>query len=527
MSVARPGKYVLSIDLGTGGPKVGLVDDAGRVVASAFEHTALHFLPDDGVEQDPEEWWQAIGRASRRVMEQARVPHESIAGVGCTSQWSVIVAVDEHGAPLMNAISWMDKRGGPFARELVGGFPSIQGYRVDKLVRWLRRGIPPTRSGADSMSHMLFVKHARPDVYRRTHKFLEPMDFINLRLTGRAAATQSTVFVMAVADNRKWGTTRYDPWLLEVAGIDEAKLPELLPPDGVVGPLTASAAQALGLPPGVPVVAGTYDNHTSAIGAGAIQDYEGVAVLGTSGFLACHVPFQGTDIDSFITTLPSPLPRRYLIMGDLGNNGRVLDSFLAYHVYGSDELLEAAPPEDRYARLGRAAEASPPGANGVLFLPWFNGTLCPSEDPAMRGGFLNLSYRTRRTDLARAVLEGLSLNWRWLLGPAQRFTRRRFERLLLAGAGAQSDVWAAIMADVTGLPIHQLADPRNGNVVGMALLTFQRLGLLALEEISGRVQVARVWRPRPENQAVYDRLFAQFLACQKTLKPVFHALNGA
>jgi xylulokinase len=526
--MSGPRAYVLAIDLGTGGPKVGLVDDTGRVVASGFERNAITFLPSGGAEQDPNEWWQSTLRTAKWVLRQAAVPPDSVVAIGCTSQWSVTVAVDEHGDPLMNAISWMDTRGARYNKEITHGFPSVQGYGVAKMIQWIRlAGLPPTHSGVDALGHMLFIQHERPEVFRKTYKFLEPMDFINFRLTGRCAASQSTVLPMIVTDNRSTECLRYDPWLLRAAGIDPAKLPDLLPNDGIVGPLSPAMAAELGLSPRTQVIVGAGDNHTSAIGSGAVHDYEAVAVLGTSGMLCCHVPFKKTDLSSFIATMPSPLPGRRLIFGDLGNNGKVLDSYLSNQIFCKDPYggLEHTP--DVYDRMNQAAEQAPPGSGGLLFLPWFNGTLCPQEDAAMRGGFLNLSHITRRTHMTRAVLEGIAYNWRWLLGPAQKFVGRRFPYLRLAGGGAQSDTWAQIMADVLNLPIHQQADPRNGNVLGIAFLAFLRLGRLTLEDIPGMVRIARVFEPRPENRETYDRLFAQFMVCQKALKPVFHALNRA
>lgn len=521
-------KYVLAIDLGTGGPKVGLVDVEGRVVASAFEPNELILLPLEGAEQDPNQWWQSVLRTSKKVIRDAGVPAESIVAVGCTGQWSVTVAVDDHGEPLMNAISWMDHRGAPYNKEISRGFPSVEGYAVGKLINWIRRaGIVPTHSGVDALGHMLFIKHERPEIYQRTYKFLEPLDFINLRLTGKAAASQSTVFPMVMTDNRQMDCRAYDPWLVGVSGIDPDKLPELLPNDGVVGPLAPSVASELGLSPATVVIVGAFDNHTSAIGSGAVQDYEAVAVLGTSGYVGCHVPFKKTDLSSFITTMASPLRGRYLIFGDTGATGKVLDSYLGNQIYFKSSFNSRDAPSDVYERMNQVAEQAPVGSGGLIFLPWFNGTMCPQEDGAMRGGFLNLSHQTTQAHMTRAVLEGIAYNWRWLLGSAQKFVGRKFDYLRLAGGGAQSGTWAQIMADVTGLPIHQLADPRNGNVVGIGLLAFNRLGLIAVDEFPGLIKMAHVFQPRPENGAVYDKLFGQFMACQKTLKPVFHALNGS
>ena len=524
--MSDPRQHVLAIDLGTGGPKVGLVDDTGRVIASSFERIPITLLPDGGAEQDANEWWGSILRTAKQVLAQATIPVDSIVAVACTSQWSVTIAVDANGDPLMNAISWMDTRGGKYNRQITRGFPSVAGYGLFKLLRYIRVvGSPPTHSGVDALGHMLFIKHERPEIYRRTFKFLEPMDFVILRLTGRAVATQSTVFPMMLADNRSTTVTAYDDWAVRTSGIDPAKLPELIPNNGIVGTLLPGVAAELGLSPRTVVLAGAGDNHTSAVGSGAVHDYDAVAVLGTSGMLCCHVPFKKTDVSSMITTMPSPLPGRRLIFGDLGNNGKVLDSYLSNQIFCKDAFggMEHAP--DVYERMNQAAEQAPPGSGGLLFLPWFNGTLCPQEDAAMRGGFLNLSHTTTRAHMTRAVLEGIAYNWRWLLGPAQRFVGRRFPFLRLAGGGALSDTWAQIMADVLNLPIHQQADPRNGNVLGIACLAFLRLGRLTLEDIPGMVRIAHVFEPRPENRETYDRLFTQFMLCQKTLKPVFHALN--
>jgi xylulokinase len=372
---------------------------------------------------------------------------------------------------------------------------------------------------------MLFIQHDRPDIYRRTFKFLEPMDFINLKLTGKFAASQVTALPMILTDNRTTDCRDYHPGLVRLSGIDRAKLPDLLPNDGILGSLLPAVAAELGLASETRVIMGSGDNHTAAVGAGAVNDFETVAVLGTSGFLAAHVPRKKTDVFNFIGTVPSPLPNRHMIFAEQGGAGRVLDAYLATHVYSGDGLVPGTVPADAYDRMSALADSAPAGSDGVLFLPWFGGTLSPHEDPLARGGFVNLSYRTTRANLTRAVLEGLSFNLRWLIEPVQRFMGKKLSSLRLAGGGAKSDVWAQVLADVIGLPIHQLADPRNGNARGIAFLAFNRLGLLPLDQIPGRVVTQRVYEPRAETRSIYDSMFRQFLACQKRLSPVFRGLN--
>jgi len=518
--------YVLAIDLGSGGPKVALVDQDGGIAASATEHVAVHYYPNGGAEQDPHEWWSTITQAIKEVIQISGVEPEAIKAIGCTSQFSVIVPVDVNGEALMKAVHWTDTRGGTYNRAMLAGFPTIQGFNLGKLITWMRRvGLPPTLSGADSLGHILFIKHEREEIYHKTFKFLEPMDYLNLRLTGKCAATMNTLFPYILTDNRNLDSRDYDPSLLRITGVERSKLPDILPIDGIVGKVTPSVANELGLSPETIVVSGANDNSTSAVGSGAVMDYDCVAVLGNSGYLACHLPFKKTDIFHFMTTMPSAIPGRYLIFVELGNNGNVLDAYLNNFIYPRDELIIQNPPEDVYARMNAMAEQVLPGSEGVLFLPWFKGSFAPSEDQHLRGGFLNLSQRTNRSHLTRAVLEGLALNWRWVLKPAERFIGRKFDRWRLSGGGALSSAWAQIMADVTGIPMHQMANPRFGNVLGIAFLAFNRLGLLSLEEIPSKVQVARVYEPRDEYRQVYDKLFGHFMKCLKQNKPVFHQMN--
>jgi xylulokinase len=522
----QTGKYVLVIDLGTSGPKVGLVDQSGVVLYCASASVKMSILPGEGAEHDPAEWWSTITSCVKKVTQSSGVSPSAIVAISVTSMWSVTLPVDETGEPLMNALSWMDGRGAPYNRALVKGFPNVQGYKLSTVLKYIQlTGLVPTLKGTDSLAHMLFIKYERPEIYRRTYKFFEPMDYINMRLTGKFAATQNTALPMIMVDNRSLDAVEYDPWLLKMGGIDRDKLPDLLPIDGILGTITPSVAGDLGLSPGTLVVCGVNDNSSSAVGAGAIADYDAAAVLGTSGHLAAHVPFKKTDINSTISTIPSGIKGRYLFWGDLENNTKVLESYLKNMVYAQDDFETGKVPVDMYTHASQVAAQVAPGSEGVIFLPWFNGILSPGEDPYMRGGFLNLSTRTSRAHLTRAVFEGLSMNWRWLRNAAEKLISRPFQYWRLTGGGALSDVWSQIMADVVGLPMHRQADPRNNNVIGMGLLAFNRLGLVKLEDIPNMIRFDRVFEPDPKNTQTYDTLFTQFMAGKDKLRPVFHALN--
>ena len=383
---------------------------AGEVVASEEETHQVTLLPGGGAEQNPQHWWDLITMASSRLMERGAVPAESVAAVACTAQWSGTVAVDEHGQPIRDAIIWMDSRGAPYARRVTGGAVKVQGYGVIKLARWLRvtAGIP-ARSGKDPIAHILWLKHEEPETYHRAHKFLEPKDWLNARLTGRLAASFDSIALHWVTDNRHPDRIRYDPGLLRLAGIEESRLPELLAATDILGPLSPEPAAALGVPAGIPVVVGTPDLQSAAIGSGATRDYQAHLYIGTSSWLTCHVPFKKTDLLHNMASLPSPVPGRYFIADEQETAGAAL-TFLRDRVLFGDD-----PPASAYREFDRMAGQAPPGSGGLIFTPWLYGERTPVEDRFVRGGFHNLSLSASREDLVRAVFEGVAFNTRWLL----------------------------------------------------------------------------------------------------------------
>ena len=524
---AGKARYVLAIDLGSGGPKAAVVSDTGQILAHAFERVATHLLPHGGAEQDPDEWWDASRRAAKKVVAESGVPPEDIVAVSCDSQWSVVVAISENGDPLMRAVHWFDTRGAPYNRAVTSGFPSVQGYGARKLWKWIRlTGGAPTHSGVDSLGHVLFIKNERPEVYAKTHKFLEPMDYLTFRLTGRCTATQANMLPFMLVDNRRWSCLEYSDSLLKLAGLEKDKFPELVENDADLGPLSPAVAKELGLAPTTRVLAGINDTHAEAIGAGAVRDFQGIIYIGTSAVMTCHLPFKKTDIFHMMASIPSPLTSKYLLMAEQGTGGKNLEHFLNNIVYAEDEFSTGTVPDDVYQRVNRIAEDVHAGSGGLVFLPWLNGTLVPEENPSARGGFFNLSLKSTRSHMTRALLEGIAFNNRWTRGPAEKFIGHRFESFRFAGGGALSDVWGQIHADVLGVPIHRVVDPFKTVVRGAALYAFYKMGIRSLDELHDLIKIERVFEPDDRNRPIYDKLFAQFRALYKRNKKVFAALNG-
>ncbi len=517
---------ILCIDLGTSGPKVALATLRGQVLTHEFESTPVTFHPDGGAEQDPHEWWHAVKVAAKRLLAKNPALARDVVAISVTSQYSTTVAVDKNGQPLMNAISWMDTRGAKHVQKVTGGALKIQGYGIPQLLTWLRlTGGIPTHSGKDSIAHILFIKNELPEIYRQTYKFLEPKDYINLKLTGKFATSHDAALLLWLTDNRDATNVHYDDSLLRLTGITRAKLPDLRYSTDILGIITPEVAAEFGLAPDVKVVCGTTDTQSAAIGSGAVRDYEAHLYLGTSSWLSCFVPFKHTDLDRNMASVPSAIPGRYSIANAQDTAGASLLFLRDSLIYPQDELDTAPAPEDALLRFDRIAERVPPGSGRVIFTPWLYGERTPIEDSTIRGGFFNVSLQTRREHLVRAVMEGVAYNSRWLLEGVEIFVKRRFDGLNMIGGGAQAAVWCQIMADVLDRPIRQMQDPIRANNRGAAFVAAVGLGAMTFAEIQDNVEVARTFQPNPANRAIYDELYAEFRNIYKQNKAIHARLN--
>jgi xylulokinase len=519
-------RFVLAIDLGTSGPKTALVSTSGEVLACEFEPNDLILLPGGGAEQDPAQWWRTIMSTAKKVLARKLAPVEDIVAVCCTTQWSGTVAVDARGEPLHNAIIWMDSRGSRYIKQITGGLLRVEGYGVRKLWPWLRlTGGMPAQSGKDSLAHILFIKHELPEIYQRTATFLEPKDYINLRLTGRTAASYDSITLHWVTDNRDIDRVRYHPKLLRMAGIARSKLPELKRAIDVLGPLKKEVAEELGLGTDVQVVMGTPDVHSAAIGSGAVRDYEAHLYIGTSNWLTCHVPFKKTDVFHSLATIPAAIPGRYLIGNEQETAGKCLTFLRDNVLLHDDELGLTTDVDDVYAAFDRIAEGVPAGSGKVIFTPWLYGERTPVEDHSVRGGLFNLSLETTRAHIIRAVMEGVAYNIRWLLRHVEAFAGRRLDPLNFIGGGAASNVWCQILADVLDRTVRQVADPIQANARGAALLAAIALGHASVEGVSRGTRITRVFDPNAAHRAIYDELFAEFLSIYRNNRQTYARLN--
>lgn len=521
---------VLAIDLGTSGMKAALVAADGTVTGWASRGVPLHVLPGGGAEQDPLAWWAALAEVVAEL-GRSHPDHLRAVTVVCSStQGEGTIAVDAGGAPLTRCISWLDMRGASALRRQFGGFPAYGGMSVLAIARWLRlTGGMPSVTGKDPAAHMLLVRDTMPEVYARTAAFLNVLDWINLRLTGRTVATVDSILTSWVTDNRDVSDIRYDPGLVAASGIDRDKFPPIVRCAEVLGTLTPAAAAHLGLPETVQVVAGAIDNTAAAIGAGTVRDGEAHLYLGTSSWIAAHVPAKKTDALSGIASVPCALPDRYLMTALQATAGANL-TWLRDKIVEFDDPLVSAGHVTRdetgiFDAFDKIIPSVPAGAGGVLYFPWLYGERVPVDDLSLRAAFLNISLDTNRSHLLRAVFEGVALNTRWMLAPVNRFLGTPLRTLVITGGAARSRSWCQIFADVLGLEIRRAADPVHVNARGAGWIGAVGAGLLAFADISEMSRNDVVFGPGAD-AAGYDEIFADYTYAHKRLAPLYRRLNG-
>ena len=510
---------MVAVDLGTGGPKVGVVSLTGVIAWSEHLAVPTDVGPDGSATQDASQWWDLICDATRRALDAGVVDRSRVVAVSCTGQWASTVPVDVAGMPVGPCQLWSDTRGGPHSRGVIGG--PVAGYAPLAALRWIRHsGGAPSTSGADPIGHILHLERDEPEVARAARWYLEPVDYLSMRFTGRAAATPASMAGAWLTDNRRPDVAAYDPVLVRASGVPAAKLPPLVATATVVGTVLASVADDLGLPDGVVVVAGTPDLHSACVGSGAVLALQPHVAISTTSWISCPFPKKKTDPIRQMATVPGIVPGLRLVANNQESGGRALQWF-------RDTVAAAGDPTGQppsFDHLTTVAAGVAPGSGRVVFTPWLAGERSPIDDRTARGGFHNLSLRTTGAELTRAVLEGVAFNSRWLAEGVERFVGRPLGTYRAIGGGATSTLWCSIYADVLGRTVEQVADPVLGNLRGSALIAGLSLGAVTADEIRDLVPVAETHRPDPSATAAYDKLYAEFPKLYKAQRRTFARL---
>jgi xylulokinase len=316
--------------------------------------------------------------------------------------------------------------------------------------------------------------------------------------------------------------------------VESRHLPRVITATEKVGGLTKAAAGEMGLKPDTPVFGGGGDVTCVAIGAGATLENNIHIYVGTSGWVVANVGKRMVDINNFIASILGAIPGRYNYVAEQETSGLCLQwvrDHLALDeigIYLKEHGAEKSwLPAALYDLLNHTVEQTPPGAGGVIFTPWLHGNRAPREDPYARAMFFNLSLKTGKRMMVRAVLEGVAYHKRWMLEAVEKRVPRQ-ERIRFVGGGAKSEVWCQIMADVTGRVIETIENPQDAGTVGAAVICGIGLGAIPSFQAAGSfIPVKKTFQPRPEYRPTYDAGFAVFKKLYEQNKALFRTLNRA
>jgi xylulokinase len=498
-------RYILAHDLGTTGNKATLFDAArGTAVTTAFEAYETAYPRPNWAEQDPADWWRAVRDSTRELLTTSGVAPGDIAVVSFSGMMMGALAVDATGGPLRSAIIWADQRATVEADFLAQCCSPEEVYR--------RTG---HRAGASyTAAKMLWIQRHQPDLYARTHQFLQAKDYAAYKLTGVFATDYSDASGTNLFDleQRDWAVD-----MIQAVGLDRRKLPPVHPSNTIIGTVTPDAAAETGLLAGTPVVIGGGDGACATVGAGSVRLGDAYNYIGSSSWIAvtAEQPLYDPQMRTF--TFAHLDPKLYFPTGTMQCAGGSFDWL--------ERLLQGEGETRLYDEMSAAAASVEPGARGLLFLPYLIGERSPHWNPLARGVFVGLTMSHGRAEMARAVLEGVAFNLKMILD-AFLEQGTAIQAMRLIGGGARSALWRQILADVYGLPILRPALLAEATSLGAAIAGGVGVGLFpdfrAAHEL---VQVEEGERPNPAHNRRYTALYGLFQQTYTALEPIFEPLS--
>jgi xylulokinase len=443
---------VLGIDVGTGGTRAVLLDEAGRVLGAATAEHAEMASPQLGwAEQDPRDWWRAACVAIEECLTAAGATGAEVSAVGLSGQMHGLVLLDAAGEVVRPAPLWCDQRTEEECREIT---ERVGAKRLIELVA------NPALTGF-TLPKIWWVHKHEPELWSRVRSIMLPKDYVRFQLTGARATDVADASGTLLFDvvNRRWSAE-----MLKASDLPAEILPEVFESPEVTGRVTKEGARASGLREGTPVVAGGGDQSAGAVGMGIVAPGNVSATIGTSGVVFAATSDPVVEPKGRIHTFCHAIPGRWHVMGVTQGAGLSLRWF-------RDQFGSGAS----YDGLMIEAAAAPPGSDGLLWAPYLMGERTPHLDPNARGALVGLTAQHTRAHVIRAILEGVAFSLR------DTFTIFRelgvpVNSIRLGGGGARSYLWQQIQADIYGMPVDLVA-AEEGAAYGAALLAGVGVGV--------------------------------------------------
>jgi xylulokinase len=481
---------LLGIDVGTSSCKTILIDAQGSVIDSA-RHTYEVRSPRYGwAEQDPEDWFEAFRRGLEEIRARQPEALSRIRAIGVTGQMIGMAVLDRQGRVIRPAIIWIDQRCLPQVEYLKKNFgPLIQRVALNPI------------NMAYTLPKLLWLKENEPESWRRMYKIQLPKDYVRLRLTGEWVIDYNDVAGTLLLDVARLAWAEE---IIEAVGLERDRLPALMASSAVAGRLTAEAANELGLPAGIPVVAGAGDLAAENLAAGITSSSQMLTRMGTAGSSSTCTERPLPDPRLIAPCYPHCIPDRW-IAEIADHTFGTCERWFRDRFFEADRASAEREGRDFYTAMDEMAAEVPPGCDGLLFHPYNHGG--PYWNPHLRGAFYGIAYQHDRRHFFRALLEGSTYCLKDSILLLQERIGRKPEEYRLVGGGTRSVLWTQIICDILGMDaqILKTADA----ALGAAMLAGLGVGLFA---DTGQAIRACVYRQRevihnPERSAKYEAFY--------------------
>jgi len=482
---------IVSVDCSTSASKAIVWDSAGRPLSEGRVAFSLLNPQPTWWEQRAEDWWEATAGALRQAM--SAVDSRRVAALCMTHQRETFVPVDEQGQPLRNGILWLDERAWAELKELDALYGAGQFHQIS--------GKPLCTT--PSLPKILWLRRHEPSIFRRTARYLDVHAYLVYRMTGAYKTSWACADPMGLFDmvNHCWAVD-----LMAACGLRGEQFSELYPPGAVMDVVGGEAAAQCGLPAGLPIVAALGDGQAAGLGAGITAPGQAYLNLGTAVVSGAYS--EAYAADPAFRTLNGGLPGTYLLETVLRGGTFTVSWFVEKFGGLSDlELTPGQSPEDLFEA---AARRVPPGALGLLLVPYWNGVMNPYWDPAASGIVLGWRGTHGRAHLYRAILEGIAFEQRLATEGVEAAIGRPADGFVAMGGGSRSPLWCQIVADITGKSVTRSASP-EASCLGAAILAATAAGFYGdvRQAAAAMVRLGETYTPDPAAQPQYDQLFSE------------------
>lgn len=496
------GQLLLGIDIGTSACKIAVFEKNGTVIAAGSGDYPVYYPQPGWAEQNPDEWWTAVCETIKTLLEKNHIDAQEIAGVGIDGQsWSAI-PIDQEGNVLANTPIWMDTR----AQDICDRINREIGE--ENIFALTGNSLQPSYTTAK----ILWYKENLPQMYEKIDKILQSNAFIAYRLTDALSHDMSQGYGVHCFDmkNGCWNDE-----MCEKMGIPRSFLPELVPSHQVVGTVTPKAAEKTGLAVGTPVVAGGLDAACGTLGAGVIHVGETQEQGGQAGGMSICIEEYAADPRLILGA--HVVPGQWLLQGGTVGGGGVMRWF-EKEFAGYEREIADRVGKSSLDQLNEIAQETPPGSDGVVFLPYMAGERSPIWDPNAKGVYYGLDFNKTKGHMVRAAMEGVAFSLKHNLDIAED-TGAKVEELRAMGGSANSLLWTQIKSDITGKPI-VVPSSDTATTLGAVILAGVGVGVYKdfEEAVHMTVKLTRRHEPDMEKHRLYQKNYETYLELYESLK---------